>query len=78
MDQIRPWIAREIEAAIPGGGGGDAAMGGGRGMDTRLVVDVVMALLKENDVDSQKGYCAVKEQVCWIRRRVCLSGSYWF
>lgn len=32
-------------------------------MDTRLVVDVVEALLKENDVDSQEGYCAVKQQV---------------
>lgn len=35
----------------------------GSGMDTSLVVDVVAALLKENDVDEQEGYCRVKEQV---------------
>ncbi|CAM9434922.1 unnamed protein product [Hapterophycus canaliculatus] len=62
LGQLRPWIAREVQAATPSGGGGDGAMGVG-GMDTRLVVDVVEALLKENDVDSQQGYCAVKEQL---------------
>lgn len=32
-------------------------------MDTRLVEDIVRALLKDNDVDTQDGYCTVKEQV---------------
>lgn len=32
-------------------------------MDTRLVEDIVRALLRDNDVDTQDGYCTVKEQV---------------
>lgn len=63
MDQLRPWIAREVQAAVPGGGNGNGngAAGSGR---TRLVVDVAEALLKNNDVETQEGYCTVKEQVC--------------
>ncbi len=59
LDQLRPWIAREVQAAAPGSGG---AAGGT--IDTRLVVDIVEALLASNDVETQQGYCAVKEQVC--------------
>lgn len=63
MEQLRPWIARDIQAAVPGGGSGSGNGEGGSGR-TRLVVDVVEALLKDNDVETQEGYCTVKEQVC--------------
>lgn len=57
-NELRPWIAREVQAVAgnPGGGRGGAT-------ETRLVADVVEALLKDNDVDDQEGYCRVKEQV---------------
>ncbi|CAM9569542.1 unnamed protein product, partial [Ectocarpus fasciculatus] len=55
LDQLRSWIARDVQAAAPG-------TRGEGGMDTRLVEDVVRALLKDNDVDTQAGYCIVKEQ----------------
>lgn len=41
------------------------------GIDTRLVVDVLEALLKENDMDEQEGYCRVKGQVKNMRS-VCV------
>ena len=56
MSQLRPWIAREVHAAA--GGRRGAGLG-----DTRLVADVVEALLKDNDVDDQEGYCNVKKEV---------------
>lgn len=54
--QLRPWIAREVHAAA--GGRRGAGVG-----DTRLVADVVEALLKANNVDEQEGYCTVKKEV---------------
>eukprot|EP00752_Nemacystus_decipiens_P012911 g11427.t2 len=63
LDQLRPWIAREVQAAVPGGGSGDYDGNGAGGAErARLVVEVVEALLKDNDVDTQEGYCTVKEQ----------------
>ena len=62
LDQLRPWIAREIQAAVPSGGSG-SGHGGAGAERARLVVDVVEALLKNNDVETQEGYCTVKEQV---------------
>ncbi|CAM9186365.1 unnamed protein product [Ectocarpus sp. 12 AP-2014] len=56
LDQLRSWIARDVQAAAPGSRGEG-------GMDTRLVEDIVRALLKDNDVDTQDGYCTVKEQL---------------
>lgn len=54
--QLRPWIAREVHAAAGGRIGAGVR-------DTRLVADVVEALLKDNDVDEQEGYCTVKKEV---------------
>eukprot|EP00904_Undaria_pinnatifida_P005359 jgi/Undpi1/1953/HiC_scaffold_12.g05340.m1 len=56
VSQLRPWIAREVHAAA--GGRRGAGLG-----DTRLVADVVEALLKDNDVDDQEGYCNVKKEL---------------
>lgn len=64
MEQLRPWIAREVQAAVPGGGRGSGSGNGAGGSErARLVVDVVEALLKSNDVETQEGYCTIKEQV---------------
>lgn len=64
MDQLRPWIAREIQAAVPSGGSSSSDNGARGSERAQLVVDLVEALLKSHDVDNQEGYCTVKEQVC--------------
>lgn len=77
VDQLRRWIAREVQVATPASSSSSLSATGGAGagavendnraghgpIDTRLVVDVVEALLKDNDVDDQEGYCRVKKQV---------------
>eukprot|EP00903_Cladosiphon_okamuranus_P006232 g6119.t1 len=63
LEQLRPWIAREVQAAVPGGGSvGCSGNETGGSERTRLVVDVVEALLKNNDVETQEGFCTIKEQ----------------
>lgn len=57
--QLQPWIAREVHAAAGGCRGAGVR-------DMRLVVDVVEALLKDNDVDDQEGYCTVKKEVGYL------------
>ncbi|CAM9169062.1 unnamed protein product [Choristocarpus tenellus] len=53
--QLNEWIARDVHAAVP--------RSSSSGVGAQLVLDVVIASLQEYDMEDQKDYCSIKEQL---------------
>ncbi|CAM9107787.1 unnamed protein product [Discosporangium mesarthrocarpum] len=53
LEQMKKWVSRDVHAAAPRT----------LRVSTQLVADMIMALLQENDIEDQEGYCLIKRQV---------------